>query len=321
MLMPRDGTPKAILRLVSEQLLPLVLSTAPEKLRLAAAAVAGTNGDPPPASLPGHQHLFVEVCFCLAGEAEFWVGGSLQRVGRGDTLVIPPSVCHSSASLHAVTIAPKDAYSKLLWMALFPYGCVVNMCESAHGVHYSTPRQLVVERHTASRLQEMALELKIGDTYGDVIAKCKLVEALALLCRGDERQWTHPARTGLEPPADSAADHRSVAGRARGFIEEQFERRLDLESIAQAVCTNKSNLCRVFRNGTGMTVGEYLTKVRIDASQKLLLTSLSVSAVARLVGFEDPYYFSRVFRKATGISPTEFRDHNKPEECHTPIEV
>jgi AraC-like DNA-binding protein/mannose-6-phosphate isomerase-like protein (cupin superfamily) len=319
MLTPRNGTPKALQRLVAEQLLPLAIATPPDRLRLAVSAPRQDENLPPPGP-PAHQHFFAEICFCLEGEAEFWAGGCLQRVGRGDALIVPPAVFHSSASLHAVTIPPKDAYSRLLWMALFPYGCVVNLCESSGGNHYSTPRQLVVERHANLRLQEMLLELRSGDAYAGLIAKCKLIEGLAWLCRGDERQWTHASAGLAELPPVSVPDERSVSGRARRFIEEHFDRRLDLDSIAQAVCTNKSNLCRVFRNDTSVTVGEYLTRIRVDASKKLLLTSLSVAAVARLVGFEDPYYFSRVFRRATGMAPTEYRTIHEPEKCHPSFE-
>ncbi len=177
MLSPKAGSPKVLRRLVAEQLLPLVSAAPPEKLRLAATGAGAQDGRTPPPGLPGHQHFFAEVCFCLAGEAEFWVGGCLQKVGRGDTLIIPPAVFHSSASLHAVTVPPKEAYSKLLWMALFPYGCVVNMCESSNGMHHSTPRQLVVDRHANLDLQEMVLELKSGEAYAGLIAKCKLLEA------------------------------------------------------------------------------------------------------------------------------------------------
>lgn len=317
MLNSKDASPRALQRLFAEQLLPLIVGTPPKKLRLAATCDPNAPALKPPPGLPGHQHFFSEVCFCLAGEAEFWVGDCLQRVTQGGAVIIPPSVFHSSASLHAVTIPTREAYSRLLWMSLFPYGCVVNLCESSNGQHSSTPRQLVVERHANSYLQEMILELKTGDGYSSTVAKCKLIEALVWICRGDERHWAVTSPPSLELPAASSSDERSVSGRCRRFIEEHFDRSLDLEIIAQAVCTNKSNLCRVFRNDTGMTIGEYVTKIRIDASKRLLLTSLSVSAVANLVGFEDPYYFSRVFRRQTGASPSEFRSRLESEKCHT----
>ncbi len=313
MLTPKDGTPKALRKLLAGQLLPLIRE-APGELRL---AEGGAGPAPRPPALPGHEHFFAEICFCLEGEAEFWTAGMLQRVRRADAIVVPPGMHHSSASLHAVTIPAKAAFSRLLWMALFPYGCVLNLCESSGGMHFSTPRQLVVERHANACLQDMLLELKRSDEYAGLIARCRLIEGLAWLCRGDERNWTDTSAGALEPPASSAADV-SVAGRARRFIEEHFDQRLDLATVAQAVCTNKSNLCRVFRHDTGSTVGEYLTRVRIDAGKKLLATSLPVSAVARLVGFDDPYYFSRVFHRQTGVSPSEFRAQHAPDRCHTP---
>lgn len=320
MLTPKDGTPKALRKLLAQQLLPLVREAPPGRIRLAGALVPAGRSTPPPPELPGHEHFFAEICFCLAGEAEFWAGDVLERVARADALVVPPGMYHSSASLHAVTIPPHTAFSRLLWMALFPYGCVLNLCESSGGMHVSTPRQLVVERHANASLQDMVMELRSADEYSGLIARCKLLEGLAWLCRGDERHWTDTSAGAIEPPSLSAAAETSISGRARKFIEEHFDQRLDLDTIAQAVCTNKSNLCRVFRNDTGSTVGEHLTRVRIDAGKKLLLTSLPVGAVAKLAGFEDPYYFSRVFHKETGLSPTEFRIRSAPERCHTPDE-
>jgi AraC-like DNA-binding protein len=306
MLTPKEGAPKALRKLLAEQLLPLMREAA-GAIRLAAPGDGGGNPVPQPPDEPGHRHFFTEICFCLAGEAEFWAGGALQRVCRADVLVAPPGMVHSPASLHAVTIPAKTAYSRLLWLALFPYGCVLNLCESSAGQHFSTPRQLVVERHAAASLQAMLLELKTGDEYAPLIARCKLIEGLAWLCRGDERHWTDTSAGGVEPPSPSSVADMSIAGRARRFIEEHFDQRLDLDTIAQAVSTNKSNLCRVFRNNTGSTVGKHLTTVRIDAGKRLLLTSLPVAAVAKLVGFDDPYYFSRVFHRETGLSPTGFR--------------
>src|SRR5690606_31946106 len=65
MLTPKDGTPKALRKLLAGQLLPLIRE-APGELRL---AEAGTGPAPRPPALPGHEHFFAEICFCLEGEA------------------------------------------------------------------------------------------------------------------------------------------------------------------------------------------------------------------------------------------------------------
>lgn len=91
---------------------------------------------------------------------------------------------------------------------------------------------------------------------------------------------------------------------ARLFIEQNFDAHLSRDTIAQAVCSNKSHLCREFKASAGHTMIEHLTQVHVDAARRLLLTSLSINQVSELVGFEDPYYFSRT----TGMPPTAYRN-------------
>ena len=63
-----------------------------------------------------------------------------------------------------------------------------------------------------------------------------------------------------------------------------------------------------FKNHTGKTPIEYITKIRIDEATYLLCNSLlSISEIASVVGYDDPLYFSRIYKKATGFSPSNYR--------------
>ena len=81
--------------------------------------------------------------------------------------------------------------------------------------------------------------------------------------------------------------------------------------IADAAGVSEDYLSRVFRQELGLSPWEYLNRYRVlQATQQLRHTSDPVGHVARQVGFKDPAYFSRVFRKLTGQSPSAYREQS-----------
>jgi len=83
-------------------------------------------------------------------------------------------------------------------------------------------------------------------------------------------------------------------------------------NIAAAANVSRTTLFRIFKSELNTTPVEFLTAYRIAQAKTLLTeTELSVTAVARSSGYEDNLYFSRVFRKITGFTPTEYRNCNK----------
>jgi two-component system, response regulator YesN len=66
----------------------------------------------------------------------------------------------------------------------------------------------------------------------------------------------------------------------------------------------------IFKREVGMTFERYLMTARVERSKRALLDPLNtVAAVAEQIGFMDPAYYAKVFRKITGCSPTEYREN------------
>lgn len=91
------------------------------------------------------------------------------------------------------------------------------------------------------------------------------------------------------------------------FIAHNYSGTIDVNDIAAAVGISRSHLYRVFIRQIGTSPNDYLTRFRISQACELIGHSrLPISAVAASVGYEDALYFSRVFKKITGKSPTTF---------------
>ncbi len=91
------------------------------------------------------------------------------------------------------------------------------------------------------------------------------------------------------------------------YAEENF-RTVSLEEISHRFYMNKNYLCSLFRNTTGENFSDFLVRIRMDRAKLLLAHSgLKTYEVANLVGYQDPKYFSQVFRKILGVHPTEYR--------------
>lgn len=109
-----------------------------------------------------------------------------------------------------------------------------------------------------------------------------------------------------------SSSEKSIIEKALEYISLNFNQNITLDSMAKYVHFNPQYFSRYFKNNTGMNFIDYLSKVRIEESKKLLTnTNKSIAAVSMAVGYVDPGYFSKVFIKYEGISPHKFRYNNK----------
>ncbi|ORT55507.1 substrate-binding domain-containing protein [Streptomyces sp. CB03238] len=96
---------------------------------------------------------------------------------------------------------------------------------------------------------------------------------------------------------------------ALAHIEQYYRQPLSRRQIAQRAGVSENHLGRLFHRELGLTLWDYLTRLRVQrAKERLRRSDESVQAVARAVGFHDRAYFSRVFRKVTGVAPHVYRE-------------
>lgn len=95
---------------------------------------------------------------------------------------------------------------------------------------------------------------------------------------------------------------------AKKYIKENYNKDLSLEEVAHNMAVSPYYFSKLFKKKTGENFIDYVTKVRIKKAQGLLReTGKSIKMIAHCVGYNDPNYFSRVFKKITGMSPREFK--------------
>lgn len=92
------------------------------------------------------------------------------------------------------------------------------------------------------------------------------------------------------------------------YMENNYQREISLADIAAAVAISPGYLSKLFKEYRNQTVMDFLERIRIEQALQLLKeTGVSIKEIALRVGYKDPNYFSKVFKKVTNSSPTEIR--------------
>ena len=120
----------------------------------------------------------------------------------------------------------------------------------------------------------------------------------------------------LGAPEACAAPLSEPVGRALRYLEEHFsDPDLSLKDLARQAALSDNHFCTVFAQEVGQTFVEYLTALRMRRACRLLKqTSLLTSEVGYRVGYNDPHYFSALFKRRMGISPRAYRRRSEGEE-------
>lgn len=110
-----------------------------------------------------------------------------------------------------------------------------------------------------------------------------------------------------------------LISKAKFLLEESFENQLDMEHLANQLPMGYSSFRKAFKKITGESPNQYHLNLRLNRAKDLLSsTALNINEIADQTGFENVFYFSKLFKKKNGVSPNSFRKMNHQSDYQVP---
>lgn len=149
-----------------------------------------------------------------------------------------------------------------------------------------------------------------SDLLKSMVESCTLPRSREIRLRGYLYQFlayiVEAAPRSLEKKSQSQAE--LYVQKAVKYIQLNFSERLTVKDVAHHVGLDRSYLCSLFRQVLGASPQEFIIRFRIEKSRELMEDArLSISDIARSVGYENPSTFSKAFHRILSVSPTHYR--------------
>ncbi len=241
----------------------------------------------------------------------------------GDILVLKPQTPHqylpltghSEADLHACALALKPNCTNC------PDGDNPSLQEFSHLIRelFATTTVLPVKINAEihSILNQCWYELDHCESAFAMRLHSLLLNLVILLARLRNNVKPVPPTTPAQPSNDFLIQS------IREILRKSVRKDLHLGDIADALSISKEHLCRIFKHETGESVMKFLRSTRVEEAKRLLITTNdSIKKISYDLCLGGPSHFCRLFRKTTGMSPSQFRTTHaggiNPPEPHNP---
>ena len=244
-----------------------------------------------------HSHPFSELFYVINGQGAFLAEGSEFPVKQNDMVIINPHVQHTEKSLPG---APLNYIVLGIEGLSFSFG---RLATARAGVS-SQPTPDTVYKHNMSKTNvysylNIMLE-EITEQQEDYEAVCQNLLEVLLICI---------LRSGsLSVVPDNSRLLNRECTQIKNYLDANYSETITLDSLAALTHMNKYYLAHTFTKYVGLSPINYLLQKRIQEGKSLLeSTSYSIAQISDLLGFSSQSYFSQAFRKATGMTPMQYR--------------
>lgn len=257
-----------------------------------------------------HKHDYIEIALITKGSCVHKYHNSELTLIPGDVFIVAPHEEHSYAISSDVTIYNCQFYPEALgedWRSINKISGIYEMLmvEPLYRTEVNLQEILHLQpaeiSSTESILTKMLEEQEMQAGY-HLAQKAYL---LMLLCSLG-RVWENQSKSKVYK--FNVNGKRQILAEGLRHLENNITDDLNISDLALKACMSPHYFRKVFKEVTGLTPVDYINKLRINkAVQQLKENRCTVAEIAEMVGIYDINYFSRLFRKNMGCSPTEFR--------------
>jgi AraC-like DNA-binding protein len=256
-----------------------------------------------------HYHDNYEISFITEGTGKRIVADSIEEFQPGDLVFIGRNLPHvwivdkeqftpNKRKLEMVFLQfPSEALSLDL-LALPEFKSVANaLILSERGIR--------ITGQTLNEVSEIMLQLPYLENFERFLQFFRLMDII-----GQSKDFIQLASVNYKNMHFDTKNKRIVA--IHEYLMKNYREEIDLENIASLVNMAEGSVCRFFKSHVGITIFEYLNKIKIDFACKLLMDrNLSILDVAIDSGFNNLSYFNKQFKTITGLPPLEYRKRFK----------
>jgi len=256
-----------------------------------------------------HYHNNLEISFITEGSGKRIVADSIEEFQPGDLVFIGRNLPH-------VWIADKEARTptaRSLEMVFLQFTSdvlgqqlmVLPEFKNIARALALSERGIQIVGQTLNEVSEIMLQLPYLKSFDRMLHFFKLMDIIG------------KSETNIQLASKEYLKMRFTTGNKRiavihEYLMRNYREDMNLEKIASLVNMAEGSLCRFFKMNMGMTLFEYLNKLKIELACKLLMDhDLSIIEVCFDSGFNNLSHFNKQFKKITGVPPSEYRNRFK----------
>ncbi|MBQ3088875.1 MAG: AraC family transcriptional regulator [Clostridia bacterium] len=251
-------------------------------------------------SYPEETHDFYEFAYVDSGKLSCYLNNEECVLSQGEFLLIRPETLHSYGAI-------KDTPAVIFIVCFRSNSEILTVFDKKIPLDKNTRRIASDILNEAKNAFSFPFSGRIKALDFPVFGAQQLVE------NNIERFLIHLARNVINQNSDikiimnSIEFENALVNDIIAFLKENVSVRITLDDVSKHTFCSKTLLNNIFKKNTGKTIIKYYTELKIQRAKELLRENFSPSEVSLSLGFESPTYFTKVFKKYTGITPSAYR--------------
>ncbi len=243
-----------------------------------------------------HAHSFIELSVILEGEAEYIVEGRTVTARKGTVFLFNPCTYHQERQL-------AETYSHEMHIGFR------NFSLDGYDRNYFPFKTSLIDlsnnKANFFKICDEILAEKADEAAGyDLMMKSLVMNLLVLILRSAQ---SNPLETHGLKISIAEKEKKTLVNNIIYYLEKHHTEEVSLETLSETMYISPTYISRVFKEETGNSPINYLINIRLNRAKEMLETNqVTVKEAAETVGYQDAYYFSKLFKKHYGKSPSEF---------------